>query len=482
MLVLASVGSAVVGCGIDGTAVDPVSAARQVPDRYGQDGGRLVATTGRAEAGPAFWPRFRAPELDALIARAGLANLEIAQASARVAQYEAVVAGARTALFPSGSLGATTSRTHASASTLGVPASAVPEVASHALGISTAWEIDVWGRLRAGVGAAEHGAEASRFDEQAVRLSVEGRIATAYFQICSLAGRRAALARSIRLAADVEAIMRQRVAAGTATEIDLAQQEAVVLQLKATMPGLERAAEQSRIALALLSGVAPGDLRLRPPVLAALTVPRQTLGLPVDLLRHRPDVRRSEEAVLAAASDVEAARAAMLPSLTLSLRAGFESPLLATLVSPASGLHQITAGITQPLFDAPRLAAALRQGEARRDELVAAYRAAVLAGLGDVESALVALRTAEAELTIRQAVVDRTERAYRLANEQLAAGQIDVLTSITTQRGYFDALDAVEQARFLAFQSAVTLYLALGGGWLADPAAPKPAADRHART
>jgi outer membrane protein TolC len=241
-----------------------------------------------------------------------------------------------------------------------------------------------------------------------------------------------------------------------------------VLQQQSTIPALVRAGEQSEIALAVLLGLPPGAIRVHAYGLAALTIPALAPGIPTDLLRRRPDLRQAEEQVLAAAESVTQAKAAMLPSITLTPQYGYQSPLLQTLFLPQSNIYQVIGGVTQPLFDAVRLAAVLRQNDQRREELVATYRKAILSSLGDVESALVALRTTAREETILRAAAAEARRAYDLTAEQMAAGQIDINTLLNTQRTYFDTINNVEQIRLARFQAAVAMYQAIGGGWSPD--------------
>jgi NodT family efflux transporter outer membrane factor (OMF) lipoprotein len=452
------------GCNLLQTPPGTAELASSLPERFVY--GAAVGDAGRAPPAT-FWMRFRSPELAALIITAEQGSQDIAAAIARVGQAQALAEQAATLLWPTGNAQWTSTEFRLSGSAAGLSAPLPPRTL-HQFVFNAAYELDFWGKNAATLRSAEHAALASSYDLDAVRLSVTAAAALTYLNVLSARDQLRLVGQNVQISEKVEANVRLRVDAGAATQSDLAQQHTVVLQQRSAIPALRRAAEQSEIALAVLLGVPPGAVRVRAGGLAALSIPALASGIPTELLRRRPDLRRAEEQLLAAAESVTQAKAAMLPSITLTPQYGYQSPLLQTLFLPQSNIYQVIGGITQPLFDAVRLAAVLKQNDQRREELVAGYRKAILSSLGDVESALVALRTTAREEAILRAAAAEARRAYDLAAEQMAAGQVDINTLLNTQRTYFNAVTGVEQIRLTRFQAAIALYQALGGGWSAD--------------
>lgn len=427
----------------------------------------VVATPATA---PEFWNAFGSPDLVRLVDRAERGSRDIDISIARVKQAEANTQEAVTGFLPTGGLGATSTTYRSSATSAGLPEGKLPVGHLRKAGLNASWELDFWGKNAAIHEAARRKGEASIFALAATRLTITSETALSYVQVLSLRDQLALARQNLSLARKVRDNVAERVEAGSATEVTLAQQETVVLQQEASIVRLSRAQMQEEINLALLVGARPGEITLDKGGLSRLTLPNVDAGLPSDLLSRRPDVREVEEQLLASASNVGAARAAMLPSLTISLQKGFESLSNATLFSPQSGVFTLTSQLTQPLFDAPRLAAQLQASKAQRDELVATYEKAVLTALTDVEKALVALNAITREASIAAKATASARKAYDLTLEQLEAGQVDMTTVLNTQRDYFSAADSLAQIRLARFQAAIGLYRAMGGGWSPEDA------------
>ena len=464
-------GALLSGCALVGNPLVPSDDfSPAMPSAYIHQDPRSEALMRAPAVAPAFWAAFGSPELAALVSRAEGGSKDIAAAIARVRQAEWGALQAGTGLLPSGALSGTSTTFRSSATAAGLESGRLPQQQLRRAGLSASWELDFWGKNAALYSAAARREEAGVFALAATRLAVTAETAQTYVTVLSLRDRLAIARQNLTLARKVMDSIRERVEAGSATQVTLAQQETVVRQQEAAIVSLRRSASQAELSLALLVGTRPGDVSLGKGGLKGLKLPPLTAGLPSDVLSRRPDVRQAEAQILAASQDVGAARAAMLPSLSFSLQRGFESLTTSTLISPASGVANFTSQLTQPLFDAPRLAAQMKGAEARREELIATYEQAVLSSLSDVEKALVALNTSGEELAIAGKAVDAARRAYELTQEQLEAGQVDMTTVLNTQREYFSASDSLEQLRLARFQAAIALYRALGGGWSPEDA------------
>ena len=342
---------------------------------------------------------------------------------------------------------------------------------SYAAGLSAAYEVDFWGKNRAARQAAVAGAVFSRFDQQVVALTVVSNVANTWFTALGLADRLAVAQRNLADTEQTLAVIRGRLDAGTATALDLAQQQALVAGVRATIPNFRNQMEQQLIGLGILVGRPPEAVAVRPGTLDALALPPVAPGLPSALLERRPDVAEAEAQLVAQNFDIKVARAAFFPSIQLTGTHGFANAALSTLFTPGGTIASLVAGLTQPLFDAGTLRGQLEQAKGRYDELLADYRKAVVQAFTDVENALTAWRfTTEQEALARDAVAT-AQRAADIARAQLAAGTVDITTVLTAETTLFNDEDTLAQVRLARFQALLNLYKAMGGGWT-QPAGP----------
>ncbi len=444
--------------------------AYQAPDLEIPVAWRATAETA-AEAWPAeeWWRGFASPELDALIAAARTGSPDIQAALARIRQADAGVRLAGAPLLPTVGLG-TDAQWARSGSVRRAGSQAVPtgryvESRSYSIGPTVAWELDLWGRLAAARESAQGAALATRFDQRSVALTVVTAVATTWFQALALQDRLDIAARNL---ADAESVLRAiaaRAQAGTASQLDVSQQAALVASLRARVPGLQLQLEQQLNALAVLTGRPPSAITVRPGTLGNLALPPITPGLPSALLARRPDIATAEAQLVAANADIRAARAAFFPAVSLSGRAGFENIALATLFGPGSFFASAIASASQSIFDGGARSAQLERSRARYDELLALYRRTVIQAFTDVENAVQAWRYASEQEALTRQAVATSQRAADIARAQLLAGTIDLVAVLQAQTTLFSNLDALAQVRLARFQALLSLYKALGGGW-----------------
>ncbi len=437
-----------------------------------------------AETGAAAWPSedwwrgFNSPELDELIEQARAQNFYIAAAIARVRQADAQVRIAGAALLPtvdataSASWEQTGSTRGFSGVTRGGSTTSTIDIRTYSLTpVNTAYEIDFWGKNRAARQAAMSTAMFSRFDQQVVALTVVTNVATTWFNALALADRLVVAQRNLRDAEQTLAVIRGRLEAGTVGALEVAQQESLVAGIRAGIPNLRNQLEQQLIGLGILVGRPPEAITVRPGSLDTLSLPRVAPGLPSSLLERRPDVAETEAELVAANFDIKVARAAFFPSIQLTGAYGFSNAALNTLFTPGGTLISLAAGLTQPLFDGGVLRGQLEQAKGRYDELLADYRKSVVQAFTDVETALTAWRfTTEQEALQRQAVAT-AQRAADIARAQMQAGTTDVTTVLQAETTLLNAEDLLVQVRQARFQALLSLYKALGGGWIA-PSGP----------
>jgi outer membrane protein TolC len=236
----------------------------------------------------------------------------------------------------------------------------------------------------------------------------------------------------------------------------------------AVIPLLQQQESEARAALALLVGQVPEGFELEQKPLDSLTEPQVAAGLPSELLTRRPDVLVAEANLQSAHADLAAARAAMLPRINLTAAAGVQNPALnaAVLTIPGTGSAlALTGTLTQAIFDHGRLQAQRVEAEAKDEELLAAYRSAIVAALIDVENALSAIQHLNAAQPFQSETLMQSERAFEGAKLRYQAGAVDYLTLLEAQRTLYAARDQFVQYRLARLQALVGLCKALGGGW-----------------
>lgn len=422
-----------------------------------------------------WWRGFRSRELNALIEESLIANLDIAAAIARIVQADAQAHVAGAPLFPNVDLNGSATRSRSSQSLgSGSSGSSGSERTVYSTSLTPSYEIDFWGKNRAALRAAEETAVASRFDREVVALSTVASVANAYFQVLSAQDRLQIARRNLSSANRILDVVKQRVDVGTASDFEIAQQESIVANQRATIPPLRQTLRQNTAALAVLIGRPPELVMVHGGSMYRILLPRITPGLPSDLLAQRPDIRETEAQLAAANANVASARAAFFPSIQLTGEFGYQSAALKSLIAPQSAFYTMAASLTQPIFDGWRLLGQLDLQKGRQEELLQTYRKSVISAFADVDNALVAVQESASRERLQREVVNSSRRAFQLSEIRLREGTVDLINVLNIQQTLFQAEDALAQARLARLQAAVSLFQALGGGWLSPPASDSP--------
>jgi NodT family efflux transporter outer membrane factor (OMF) lipoprotein len=454
------------GCILTRDLPDP---ALDIPQGY------KAARLTNADAPPTldWWRGFRSRELTSLMEEAQTVNLDIAAATARFIQADAQARVAGAPLLPilSGAGQQAYSRTSGSSSS-GLT-NGGREVVNYQASLSASYELDFWGKNRDAAQAAEETAIASRFDRDVVALTALVSVANAYFQVLAAQDRIRTAERNIASARRILDAIKQRLQAGTGTDLDVAQQESVLANQRAAVPTLRQTLAQNVNALATLVARPPESVRVTGGSLNRISSPRVTPGLPSELLTQRPDIRRQEAQLAAATADVGSARAQFFPSIQLTGSGGYQSSSLVSLFQPHAAFFNVVGSLTQPIFDGGRILGNFEFTKARQDELLQTYRKTVVQSFADVDNALVAIRETTTRLRLQREVLAASRRAFQLSEQQLRAGTADIVTVLNTQLTLFQAEDSLSQAQLARLLAIVSLYQALGGGW--EPRMERPA-------
>jgi multidrug efflux system outer membrane protein len=454
------------GCILTKDLPDP---ALDIPEGY--KAARLSKSAG-APPTLDWWSGFRAPELTTLMDEAQTVNLDIAAAVARIFQADAQARQAGAALLPSlsGSGSETylrTSGSSASGLTIGGR-----EVVNYSASLSASYQLDFWGQNRDAAQAAEETAVANRFDREVVALTTMTSVANAYFQVLASQDRIRTAQHNIASAERVLNAIKDRFKAGTSTDLDVAQQEVVLGNQRASVPPLRQTLDQNINALATLVSRPPEALHVSGGSLNQIAIPRVTPGLPSELLTQRPDIRRQEAQLASATANVGSARAQFFPSIQLTGQGGYQSSALSALFQPHAAFFSLVGSATQPIFDGGKILGNFEYTKAKQDELLQTYRKTVVQSFADVDNALTSIRQTTIKLRLQREVLAASRRAFELSEQQLRAGTADIVTVLNTQVTLFQAEDALWQAQLARLLAIVSLYQALGGGW--EPRMERP--------
>jgi outer membrane protein, multidrug efflux system len=454
------------GCILTKDIPDP---ALDVPDGY-----KAARLTKAADAPPTldWWRGFRSSELTTLMEEAQTVNLDIAAATARFIQADAQARITGAALLPSLSGAGQENYLRTSGSSATGLSIGGREVVNYSASLSASYQLDFWGQNRDAAQAAEETSVANRFDRDVVALTTLTTVANAYFQVLASQDRIRTAQRNIASAERVLKAINERFAAGTGSDLDVAQQESVVANQRALVPPLRQTLDQNINALATLVSRPPEAVHVTGGSLDQIAIPRVTPGLPSELLTQRPDIRRQEAQLASATANVGSARAQFFPSIQLTGQGGYQSSALSALFLPHAAFFNLVGSATQPIFDGGRILGNFELTKAKQDELLQTYRKTVVQSFADVDNALMSIRQTTIKLRLQRDVVAASRRAFQLSEQQLRAGTADIVTVLNTQTTLFQAEDALWQAQLARLLAIVSLYQALGGGW--EPRMERP--------
>jgi multidrug efflux system outer membrane protein len=388
-----------------------------------------------------WWRLYGSAELNRLMDMALADNLDINAATARLEQAQATVAAQAKSLA-----------TGRESGTFGASASG-------------SWTIDIFGKNRALLEQARQNAWSSEANRDLAALTASSSLATAYIQLLAYQDRLALAERNASIAGQVLAAIKARVQVGTASDLEVAQEEALVASTRAGIPVLRQQVESLRNTIAVLVARPPQSLRANGGSLASLRLPQARPGLPSSLLYRRPDVKAAEYTLTALKANVAAARAAFFPTLTLTGSTGWQSADLVQLIRPENWIYSIGGSVAQTIFDGGTLAANLDLAKTKEGEALYTYRKSVLTALSDVDNALTAGRETTQQVRYQGQAATASERAFRIIQDRLNAGTVDLVTLLQTQQTYFNNQDSLIQARLSRMTASVSLFQALGGGW-----------------
>jgi NodT family efflux transporter outer membrane factor (OMF) lipoprotein len=418
-----------------------------------------------------WWQSLHDPLLDNLLERTVTSNLDVKIAQARVRQARAELAYMAGGQYPD--VNADVGYSHNQLSKTAAPFNAfnVPgfpwESNQYQVGFDASWELDIFGGLRRGVEAAGADLAAITADRQNVLLSAMAEVARNYVDLRGYQRRYQIAEGNLRSQRETLEVTQDRRKRGVITELDVAQAASQVAKTEARLPLFGRAQSQAIHRIAILTGQQPEALtaELSPPRPVPVPPPEIAIGLPAELLRRRPDIRRAERDLAAATARIGQATADLYPKFSITGSFAMLSADTKSLFDWRSRNFGVGPTITWPIFDAGRLRSVIDIRTAEQERAMAQYDRTVLGALEEVHNALVAFATEQERHRALVDAVTADQASTDIALVQYRRGIIDFLNVLETQRSLFESQDQLADSDRIVTTSLIALYKALAGGW-----------------
>jgi NodT family efflux transporter outer membrane factor (OMF) lipoprotein len=412
-----------------------------------------------------WWQAFNSPQLDALVSEALTANPNVKAAQASLREALEAAAAQRGNYWPQLQAGFAASRQQNAvgvlAPTLG---SGQPVFNLYTPQVTVSFVPDLFGGNRRQVESLLASADAARYELDATYLTLINNVIAAVVQMAGLQEQLRQTERIVGLYTESLAVLRHSLSLGAIAEVDIAAQETALAQAEATVPPLRHSIEVQRHQLAALTGHLPAEGPNPKLELSDLQLPSQIpLGVPSQLVEHRPDVLAAQAQLHAATAQVGVAVADMLPQLTISGSEGSVATLMSELFKNGTGFWSAGASLTQTLFAGGSLLHKKRGAEAAMDAAGDTYRATVLQAFQNVADSLHALSTDASVLQASARAAQAAENSYNIARRQLDLGSVNYLYMVLEEQNYLQAQIALVVAQTNRLADTAALYQALGG-------------------
>jgi multidrug efflux system outer membrane protein len=442
------------------SAPSDTTPASTLPAQY--PGGAVATATAAIEA--RWWQLFADTVLDGLVDAALANNADLRLAAARVDETGAVLGLARAAQWPGVELAASANRSRSSTLNGQPVPPGGPEATTHRLVLQTAFEIDLFGRLRNATAAAQAQLLAAQTARDTVRIALAAGTAQAYFGLRAVDAQLRVNEAAVASRRESLQLVERRAAGGLASPLEPAQARAALAGTQAQRPELLRQRALLENQLGVLTGRPGLTIAATTSALPAPATP--PVGLPSALLERRPDVQQALAQLRAAKAQVEVARAALWPTISLTGSLGGQSRELADLLAGGARVWSIGPALLLPLFDAGRNAARTDQARAQAEQAAIGYQKAAEGAFREVADALATTEQAAAQELLVQTQQASAEEALRIATRRHAAGYSGYLEVLEAQRGAQEAELALVRSRQTRLDGSVALIKSLGGGWV----------------
>lgn len=415
----------------------------------------------------AWWNTFNDPQLSVLIERAVAQNRELKEARARIREARARKGVSRAGLYPTLDASGSAGRSHGSEET-----GAGATRSLYVTGLDAGWELDLFGGVRRSVEAAEADLQASQDDLRDVLVSLLSEVALNYVDVRAYQARLNVAENNLKSQSETFELTSWRQQAGLSDELAVQQARYNLESTRSRIPVLRTGLEEAKNNLAVLLGEQPGkihgELEKRKPVPEA---PKTiAVGVPADVLRQRPDVRRSERQLAAQTARIGVAKAELYPKFTLTGSIGLEAFSADSLFSSGNRTTSGSAGISWRIFDAGAVRRNIEAQSAIQEQYLFAYESAIMNSLKEVENAITAYAEEEKRRQTLREAVTAAQQAEDLAGYEYRSGLGDFSDVLEAQRSLLTFQDELAQSDGTVVSNLIRLYKTLGGGWT-SPAA-----------
>lgn len=428
-----------------------------------------------------WWRVFDDAQLSVLMQTATASNLDVRIAAARVREARAQRGLSRSALWPQVNAGGSYSRSRLSENSLnGQQLQQAGKSLENDLfdaGLDMSWEIDVFGGARRAVEAAQAELESSVESGRDALVTVLAEVGFNYLDLRGAEKRLSVARENLKAQEQTLALTRDRFQAGLASELDTARSQAQVAATRAQIAPLEETRQRAIHRLAVLLGKTPEELDsvLSPDAAIPSATPHVPIGLPSDLLRQRPDLRRAERQLASATARIGVAKGEWFPKFYLTGAAGLQSIDAGDFFDGGSRFWTIGPSLRWPIFNAGRIRQNVNVQSARQEQALLQYEKAVLIALEEVENSLVGFGREQEHLQALTESEQASRRAMTLATDRYRGGLVSFLDVLEAERTLLSAQDGVVQSERQLGQNLVRLYKSLGGGWNVPDTDPSPA-------
>ena len=415
-----------------------------------------------------WWAVFRDPSLDALICCAYRQNLTLREAGCRVLQARAQLAITTGQIFPQNqNISGDYNRWAGSRETAMSKGLGGQQFYNQTdFGFNLNWELDFWGRFRRAIEADAATLNASVEDYDDVLVTLLGDVATAYVNMRTLEGRIAYTMANVRLQQETLTIVEARFQGGATSELDVFQARSTLEQTEAQVPELKISLRQSVIQLCILLGMPPEEIRMRIGEAPIPSAPDDVaVGIPADLLRRRPDVRRAERFAAAQCARIGIAESDYYPAFSINGTLGYSAENFKDLFRSSALNSNVGPSFQWNVLNYGRILNNVRLQDAKFQELVASYQQTVLRANQEAENGLVTFLRAQERTKLQTASVEDAEKAVKIVLAQYRAGAVDFTRVTQLEQFLVQQQDVLTQAQGEIATGLVQVYKALGGGW-----------------
>jgi NodT family efflux transporter outer membrane factor (OMF) lipoprotein len=415
-----------------------------------------------------WWTVFGDQTLTSLVARAIESNLDLKLAESRIGQARAARGLAASGMGPEFGAAGSFRRSQSPGSTApNGDEIEGPLTNQYQAGFDASWELDIFGGVRRGIEAADADLQASVETRRDVLVILTAEVAAAYTDLRSFQQRIAVARQNLKAQEHSARLTRQRFEFGFASGLDVANAESQVATTAAQIPLLEASARQTIYSLGVLLGREPAELlkELSSPLLLPSAPPSAPGGVPSDLLRRRPDIRKAEAEIHSATARIGVATADLFPRFFIFGSVGYQARDTGAWFDPANLFWSFGPSISWPVFTSGRIRSNIEVRKALEEQAVLSYRKTVLTALEEVESALIALEKEQERRKALVVAVSASEKAVALATKLYTEGQTDFLNVLQAQRSLFVSEEALVISTRTVSTNLIALYKALGGGW-----------------